>query len=80
MGAIPNSRAWHVYRRSFGPSFDGLFFQSNLGIVTRMGVWLMPEPECYLPGLVMVPRDGDLGQMVDTLRELCSVARSPATR
>ena len=35
-----------------------------------MGVWLMPEPECYLPGWVMVPRDDDLGPMVDTLREL----------
>ena len=69
-GAISNGRAWHVYKRSFGPSFDGLFFQSNLGIVTRMGVWLMPEPECYLPGWVMVSRDDDLGAMVDTLREL----------
>ena len=69
-GAISNGRAWHVYRRSFGPSFDGLFFQSNLGIVTKMGVWLMPEPECYLPGWVMAPRDDDLGPMVDTLREL----------
>jgi 4-cresol dehydrogenase (hydroxylating) len=69
-GAISNGRAWHVYKRSFGPSFDGLFFQSNLGIVTRMGVWLMPEPECYLPGWVMVPRDDDLGPMVDILREL----------
>ena len=70
MGAISNGRAWHVYKRSFGPSFDGLFFQSNLGIVTKMGVWLMPEPECYLPGWVMAPRDDDLGPMVDTLREL----------
>ena len=70
MGAISNGRAWHVYRRSFGPSFDGLFFQSNLGIVTKMGVWLMPEPECYLPGWVMVPRDDDLGPMVDIVREL----------
>jgi 4-cresol dehydrogenase (hydroxylating) flavoprotein subunit len=70
MGAITDGRAWHVYRRSFGPSFDGLFFQSNLGIVTRMGVWLMPEPECYLPGWLMVERDDDLGAVVDTLRDL----------
>jgi 4-cresol dehydrogenase (hydroxylating) len=70
MGAIDNGRAWHVYRRSYGPSFDGLFFQSNLGIVTKMGVWLMPEPECYAPCWLMVERDDDLGPLIDTLREL----------
>jgi 4-cresol dehydrogenase (hydroxylating) len=70
MGAMEGNRAWHVYRRSFGPSFDGLFFQSNLGIVTKMGVWLMPQPECYMPCWLMVPRDDDLGPLVDTLRSL----------
>jgi 4-cresol dehydrogenase (hydroxylating) len=70
MGAMSGGRAWHVYKRSFGPSFDGLFFQSNLGIVTKMGVWLMPEPECYMPCWLMVQRDDDLGPLVDTLRTL----------
>lgn len=70
MGAMEGNRAWHVYRRSFGPSFDGLFFQSNLGIVTRMGVWLMPEPECYMPCWLMVPRDDDLGPLMATLQSL----------
>jgi 4-cresol dehydrogenase (hydroxylating) len=70
MGAISNSRAWHVYKRSFGPSFDGLFFQSNLGIVTKMGVWLMPEPECFMPCWLFARHDDDLGPVVDTLREL----------
>ncbi len=70
MGAMDGNRAWHVYRRSYGPSFDGLFFQSNFGVVTKMGVWLMPEPECYMPCWLMVERDDDLGPLVDTLREL----------
>ena len=70
MGALGNGRAWHVYRRSFGPSFEGMFFQSNLGIVTRAGVWLMPQPECFLAGWAYCRRDEDLGAMVDTLREL----------
>ena len=42
MGAMPGNRAWHVYKRSLGPSLDTLFMQSNFGIVTKMGVWLMP--------------------------------------
>jgi len=70
MGALEDGRAWHVYRRSFGPSFDGLFFQSNFGIVTKAGVWLMPQPECFLPGWVHCQHDDDLGPMVDTLRSL----------
>ena len=42
MGAMPNSEVWHQYKYGFGPLVDGLFSQSNFGIVTRMGLWLMP--------------------------------------
>ena len=70
MGAMPGSRAWHVYKRSLGPSLDTLFMQSNLGIVTRMGVWLMPMPECYMPLWLRVWRDDDLPVLVETLRTL----------
>jgi len=34
---------------------DGLFAQSNFGIVTKMGFWLMPLPEAYMSGTVTVP-------------------------
>lgn len=30
--------------KGFGPYPDGIFSQSNYGIVTKMGVWLMPDP------------------------------------
>ena len=43
-GAIEGNPAWHLYKRSLGPSLDPLFLQSNLGIVTRMGVWLKRRP------------------------------------
>ena len=39
---------------------DGIFSQSNFGIVTKMGFWLMPEPEAYLRCTVSVPRYQDL--------------------
>ncbi|MEX0886352.1 MAG: FAD-binding protein, partial [Phycisphaeraceae bacterium] len=42
-----NARAQHVYPYGVGPFLDGLFAQSNLGIVTRLGVWLAPEPEAF---------------------------------
>jgi 4-cresol dehydrogenase (hydroxylating) flavoprotein subunit len=44
--------------------------QSNFGIVTKMGVWLMPYPEVYQPIWVRAWRDSDLAAVIDTLRRL----------
>jgi 4-cresol dehydrogenase (hydroxylating) flavoprotein subunit len=70
MGAMPDNKAWHVYKRGLGPTPDQLFMQSNYGIVTKMGVWLMPEPQTYMPFWVRVWKDDDIAPMVDTLRKL----------
>ena len=70
MGAMPGNRAWHVYKRGLGPTPDQLFMQSNFGIVTKMGVWLMPMPECYMPLWLRVWRDDDLPALIETLRTL----------
>ncbi len=70
MGAMPGNRAWHCYKRGLGPSPDQMFMQSNFGIVTKMGVWLMPKPEVYMPLWLRVWNDDDLGPLVDTLRLL----------
>jgi 4-cresol dehydrogenase (hydroxylating) len=50
-GGPPNSLTWNTYKWGTGPYLEGLFSQSNLGIVTKAGVWLMPEPEtvrCFI--------------------------------
>ena len=70
MGAMPGNQAWHVYKRSLGPTPDQLFMQSNFGIVTKMGVWLMPYPECYMPLWLRVWNEDDLPALVETLRAL----------
>jgi len=70
MGAMPGNRTWNLYRRSLGPTLDPLFTQSNFGIVTKLGVWLMPRPEVYMPMWLRVWNDDDLGPLVDTLRRL----------
>lgn len=41
------SAAGPLYKWGVGPSLDGLFSQSNFGIVTRMTIWLMPAPELF---------------------------------
>jgi 4-cresol dehydrogenase (hydroxylating) len=70
MGAMPGNGSWHAHQRGFGPSADGLFMQSNFGIVTKMGVWLMPYPQTFMPLWLRVWNEDDLGPVIETLREL----------
>ena len=44
LGDVGDGSAWQAFRWGFGPWVDGLFSQSNLGIVTKMGLWLMKTP------------------------------------
>jgi hypothetical protein len=39
---MPGNRAWQLFNYGFGPYNDGIFTQSNLGIVTKMGIWVRP--------------------------------------
>jgi 4-cresol dehydrogenase (hydroxylating) len=39
-----NFKAGKLFRWGLGPTLDGLFSQSNLGIVTKMTLWLMKVP------------------------------------
>jgi len=70
MGAIPNSKAWHTYKRGLGPTLEPMFIQSNFGIVTKMGYWLMRKPAAYAPLFLTVARDHQLERAIDILREL----------
>ena len=70
MGAMPGSNTWQQYKGGVGPWIDGMFSQSNFGVVTKMGFWLMPEPDASLTGLVSVFKYDDLIPLVDTLNFL----------
>ena len=70
MGAQADNKAFHLYKPGFGPSVDGLFQQSNLGIVVKSGVWLMKQPEAFAAVDVAVPQWDDLAPLADTIREL----------
>lgn len=70
MGAIPDNKAWHLYRRGLGPSFGEMFAQSNFGIVVKAGVWLQRKPEAYAPLALTMTNETDLEILVDTLRDL----------
>ena len=70
MGAMPGSNTWQLFPYGFGPYADGLFTQSNYGIVTKMGLWLMPEPEGAQVFMFTFPREEDLETLVDIIRPL----------
>jgi len=70
MGALPGSKTWQEYKSGFGPWIDGMFSQSNFGVVTKMGFWMMPQPDSYFSGIVTVPRHDDLVPLVRILNYL----------
>jgi len=70
LGGLGESHGWQVYKHGCGPTPDGLFSQSNYGIVTKMGLWLMPPPECYMPGWLTIRKDSDLELLLERLRPL----------
>ncbi|MEC3951127.1 FAD-binding oxidoreductase [Sphingobium sp. HWE2-09] len=70
MGAMPTAKTWQQFKPGYGPMIDGLFKQSNYGVVTKMGFWLMPPPEGYTTGTVTVPKYHDLIPLIDIISRL----------
>ncbi|HEX5048514.1 MAG TPA: FAD-binding oxidoreductase [Gammaproteobacteria bacterium] len=68
MGALPGSKTWQHFKYGFGPHVDGMFSQSNFGVVTKMGIWLMPEPEAYIEGQALVFRHDDIIPLVEHMK------------
>jgi 4-cresol dehydrogenase (hydroxylating) len=69
-GHYPAARATYVYPYGVGPFLDGLFTQSNFGIVTRLGMWLMPRAACIKHFICTVSGHADIAAVVDALRPL----------
>jgi 4-cresol dehydrogenase (hydroxylating) flavoprotein subunit len=70
MGSVPGSNSWQVFKWGYGPYLDGIFTQSNYGIVTKLGLWLMPAPPAYKPFAIRYDEESDITGIVETLRPL----------
>ena len=70
MAAIEGSGAWAQYPYGLGPHVQGMFSQSNYGIVTKVGVRLIQHPPAFRSSLVIAPNNEDIVPMIDTLRTL----------
>lgn len=69
-GRFATSAITPLHRAGVGPSLDGLFLQSNLGIVTRMSVWLMPAPQHFEAFFFVSRAEDGLPKIIDALRPL----------
>jgi 4-cresol dehydrogenase (hydroxylating) len=67
---VPGAKAAPVYKYGVGPYVDGLFTQSNLGIVTEMTIWLMPAPEYSQAFFFRCDEHEGLAPLIDALRPL----------
>jgi hypothetical protein len=57
------------FQNAYGPAIDGIFSQSNFGIVTKMRFWLMSETG-HQSYMITFPRADDFEQIVEIIRPL----------
>ncbi len=65
-----NAKSKYTFQYGVGPYLDGLFTQSNFGIVTKIGVWLMPVPEYFEACYFFSDKEESLGPLTDAIRWL----------
>jgi len=69
-GRYKASKVSKINRWGVGPHMDGLFSQSNLGIVTQMTFWLMARPKNFQSFLFTIRDLNHLQSALGTLRGL----------
>lgn len=63
--AMSTSPSAHLTHMTFGPSIDGLFLQSNLGIVTKLGIHMTPQPQAFMACTFDMPEIEDIETITD---------------
>jgi 4-cresol dehydrogenase (hydroxylating) len=76
---FPGAEAAPLHRWGVGPYLDGLFSQSNLGVVTQLTLWLTPIPEHADFMTATISREASLPRVIEALQPLfiCGVLRNP---
>lgn len=70
MGGTANSRMWANYRYGFGPVVNGIFSQSNFGIVTKAVFWLVRKPEMEQSFTATSFSHDDFEPMIDAMQKM----------
>ena len=67
---FPGALTKSLHRWGVGPWLDGIFTQSNFGVVTQLTLWLVPRPAGARTFSFAVDSDESLCRLVDALRRL----------
>ncbi len=78
-GHYKNSKSHSLYKWGIGPHLDGLFTQSNFGIVTSLTFWLMPIQEEISLMTLSIESDEKLVKCLTVLRDLKLRGLLPST-
>jgi len=69
-GHFPRSNSTYLYKYGIGPHLDGLFAQSNYGIVTSAGFKLDPPSKCHSVFICNLNKKEDFPHFMDVLAKL----------
>ena len=69
-GHYKNSKVTNLYKWGIGPSIDGLFTQSNLGIITKMTIWLLPKPSDFKVHFFLLNDNESISEFIEKTRPL----------
>jgi 4-cresol dehydrogenase (hydroxylating) len=69
-GRFGGAKTAKLHRWGVGPHLDGLFAQSNLGIVTEMTLWLAPKPDYFQSCYFGIDDESRLEDLIDSLQTL----------
>jgi 4-cresol dehydrogenase (hydroxylating) flavoprotein subunit len=78
-GALSGAKSAYTHKGGCGPMLDQLFAQSNYGVVTRAGLWLMPAPEGGRGFVFSFASDRDVTRAVDVAGRLKLLGAIPST-
>lgn len=78
-GALAGAKTLYTHKGGCGPMLDMLFAQSNYGVVTKAGVWLMPAPPGARGFVFSVPEYTDVHRAVDVAGRLKLTGAIPST-
>jgi len=66
-------------QRTAGPMIEGLFSQSNFGIVSKLCIWLMPRPQKVLPFIALFKSHEDFLSAIEPISRLKSLGVANST-
>lgn len=66
----PNKTVDRTFKWSLGPYLEGLFTQSNFGIVTQMTIRVAKKPKKFISFIIQIPDDSYLEKAIPLIRRV----------